>query len=164
VVAPPPEIRLPVPPPVTASPKPTEAEGMDTSAGASTMDGPGTGAGGIGQGTGSGGQGAGSGSGLSRPAQLINGNLRNEDYPRSALRAGAQGSVSVSFTVGPSGRVEQCRVTRSSGHPDLDETTCRLILRRFRYRPALNAAGDPVPETMRKAYDWLLPFRPPSID
>jgi len=163
VVAPPPEIRLPIPPPVIASPKPTEAEGAETSAGASAIDGPGTGAGGLGTGKGSGGQGSGSGSGRSRRAQLIRGSLRNEDYPRSALRDGAQGSVSVRFVVGPSGRVENCRVTRSSGHPGLDETTCRLILRRFRYRPALDAAGEPVAETVRKAYDWLLPFRPPPM-
>ena len=50
-------------------------------------------------------------------------------------------------------------MTRSSGHPELDETTCRLIERRFRYRPARNSAGDAVPEVVRKTYDWLLPFR-----
>jgi protein TonB len=156
VVAPPPRIQLPVPPPVVASPKPTENEGADISAGAATIDGPGTGAGGQGEGTGSGGRGSGSGSGFGRAAQLIRGGLRNSDYPRSALRAGVQGSVSVRFTVAPSGRAVSCQVTRSSGHPDLDRTTCRVIEDRFRYRPALGSAGEPVAETVRKTYDWLL--------
>jgi protein TonB len=37
-------------------------------------------------------------------------------------------------------------VIRSSGDADLDGTTCQLIERRYRYRPALDAEGRPVPE------------------
>jgi protein TonB len=65
----------------------------------------------------------------------------------------------VRYVVGTDGRVSGCRVTRSSGHAELDATTCRLIEQRFRYRPARDAAGRPVPETVSRTFDWLLPFR-----
>lgn len=159
LVAPPPKIRLEVPPPVVSAPLPTPRPGNDPTAGASTVKGPGTGAGGEGTGTGSGGSGTGTGGGGGggRAAQLERGSLRNQDYPRSALRAGIEGSVAVRFTVQTDGRVSGCTVVRSSGNEDLDSTTCRLIERRFRYRPALDGQGRPVPEVVRKSYDWLIP-------
>jgi protein TonB len=149
VVAPPPKVRLDIPPPVVAAPLPTPLPGNDRSAGASDRPGPGTGAGGIGTGTGSGGEGA--------RAVLVRGRLMNQDYPREAMRIRAEGTVFVRFTVRTDGRVENCRVTRSSGNEALDETTCRLIERRFRYEPARDAQGRAVPETIQKTYEWFIP-------
>src|SRR3546814_18128656 len=65
-------------------------------------------------------------------------------YPKQAARAKIGGEVEVRFTIQPTGRVTGCRVTRSSGDPALDATTCRLIADRFRFRQATNAAGEPV--------------------
>ena len=169
VVAPPPKIRIPKPPPLPTVPKaiPVPA-GRDASAGSSDRPGPGTGAGGDGPGTGSGGLGTGTGGGGAARAQRISGALANSDYPRSALRAGAEGTVSVRYTVGADGRVSGCAVTRSSGHPELDSTTCRLIERRFVYRPARDSTGKPAAEVVRKTYDWILPAKrglgQPSLD
>jgi protein TonB len=59
--------------------------------------------------------------------------------------------------VQPDGRVGGCTVVRSSGHASLDETTCRLIERRFRYRPALDASGRPTSATEYKSFDWSVP-------
>jgi protein TonB len=134
--------------------------GTDATAGAATGDGPGTGAGGFGAGAGSGGRGSGTGGGAAVRAERISGRLSGDtDYPASARRAGVEGSVSVRFVVGTDGRVGGCRVTRSSGHAELDSTTCRLIEERFRYRPARDADGRPVQETVSRTFDWLLPFR-----
>jgi protein TonB len=156
VVAPP--SPLPVPPilPTVEKALPVPP-GSDPSAGVSTVDGVGSGAGGEGMGSGSGGSGTGSGGGGARRAERIAGALANRDYPRAALRTRAQGSVSVRYTVRADGAVEDCRITRSSGHPELDDTTCRLIERRFRYRPALDRSGRPVETTESKSYDWYLP-------
>jgi protein TonB len=131
--------------------------GLDASAGVSTVDGTGSGTGGQGLGSDSGGSGLGSGGGGARPAERISGGIANRDYPRSALRARAQGSVAVRFTVRADGRVGGCAVMRSSGHAELDEVTCRLIEKRFRYRPALDAAGRAVPTVQYKSYDWFVP-------
>ncbi|MFN3387956.1 MAG: energy transducer TonB [Allosphingosinicella sp.] len=158
VVAPPPRVKLPVPPPIASVPRETPVPtGTDPSAGVADVDGPGSGTGGEGFGMGSGGSGSGTGGGGARRAQRLRGALANEDYPRAALRARAEGSVSVRYTVAPDGRVRGCTVTRSSGNPDLDATTCRLIERRFVYRPATNARGEPVAQAVSKTYDWMMP-------
>jgi protein TonB len=157
VVAPPP--KLPPRSLVAAALEPApQPIGTAPSAGSSDA-GSGGGAGGEGSGAGSGGSGAGTGGGGTR-AERIGGRLSGaSDYPRGAMRAGAEGTVRVRYVVGTDGRVSGCRVTRSSGHAELDATTCRLIEQRFRYRPARDAAGRPVPETVSRTFDWLLPFR-----
>lgn len=151
VVAPPPEVRLEVPPPIVAAPVP--APGNQPRSGASDRIGPGTGAGGEGTGTGSGGSGTGWGSGIATRARLIRGRLRDSDYPRSARR-GAWDSVSVRFTVAPNGRAAGCMVTKSSGNATVDATACRLIERRFRYEPARDARGRPVPDMIVGTDIW----------
>jgi protein TonB len=158
VVAPQPKIRLEVPPPVVAAPVPKQ--GNDRSAGSANVPGPGTGSGGVGDGSGSGGQGTGTGGGIASSAERESGQLSGDrDYPRAARAAGIEGSVAVRFTVEPSGRVSGCQVLRSSANAELDSTTCRLIEQRFRYRPARDGAGNPVPEVISRTFDWMLPRR-----
>jgi protein TonB len=155
-----PKTPLPVPPVLPTVEKPLPVPpGSDPSAGVSTVDGVGSGTGGEGLGSGSGGSGTGSGGGGAREAQRIAGALANRDYPRAALRDRAEGNVAVRYTVREDGRVEDCRIMRSSGHAELDETTCRLIERRFRYRPALDRSGRPTTATEYKSYDWFVPQR-----
>jgi protein TonB len=156
VVAPVPGVRLPAPPTLPTVPEPTIVPpGSASAAGVSTMPGPGTGTGGTGAGTGSGGAGSGTGGGAARAPQWLRGRLANEDYPPAAAKARVQGSVSVRFTVATDGSVGGCQVTRGSGSAELDETTCRVIERRFRYRPAVDAGGRPVPAVLAKTYDWM---------
>jgi len=47
----------------------------------------------------------------------------------------------VSFTVQVNGRATNCRISRSSGVPELDGLTCRLIEQRFRFRPGTDGFG-----------------------
>lgn len=143
VVAPRPEVRLPDPPPIAAAP--VAGQGSAPASGGA-LAGSGSGAGGSGLGTGGGGGGP----------QRIAGALRDSDYPRSAKRAGAQGSVAIGFVVRTDGRVEQCEILSSSGNDDLDATTCRLVEKRFRYRPARDGAGNPVAARVQTAYTWSL--------
>lgn len=147
VVAPPP--KLPVRSPIVAAPVPST--GSAPSAGASNIAGPGTGAGGIGSGLGGGGIGGGG-----SHAQRVRGQLNNSDYPIGARIAGIEGSVAVRFTVQPDGRVSGCQILKSSGSGELDGTTCRLIERRFRYRPARDAQGRPIAEVATTSFTWGL--------
>lgn len=146
----------PIVPPVPAAPRP--GAGREAAAGATPTPGPGSGAGGRGDGTGAGGAGHGTGGGT-RPVWL-SGTIRDRDYPREASRAKAGGAVEVRFTIEVTGRVNGCHVTRSSGDPSLDDTTCRLIEDRFRFSPATNAAGENVssPYGWRQSW-WLEPRR-----
>ena len=90
-------------------------------------------------------------------ASLLRGAFHNEtDYPSAARRAEEQGTVRVRYTVGADGRVSGCTVTQSSGSRSLDSTTCRILERRFRYSPARNAAGIPVPQSMTQSVRWQL--------
>ncbi|MGF1550031.1 MAG: TonB family protein, partial [Sphingomonadaceae bacterium] len=125
------------------------------------QEGPGSGSGGIGDGPGSGASGSDlGGGGLAVPAQRVAGAISGAtDYPPESKRAGIEGSVAVRYTVGIDGRVSGCRVVRSSADAAIDAATCRLIEERFRYRPARDRAGRPVPQLMSKIFDWLLPSR-----
>lgn len=151
---------IPVPQIVVA---PIAATGSEASSGNAPVAGPGTGAGGQGNGTGSGGAGNGDGDG-GTPLEWLRGEIRDSDYPRAALSAGASGTVHLRFTVGVKGRVTDCTVTRSSGNRDLDETTCRLIRERFRYRPSRDAQGRPYPDVVTGEHEWTLWRRPGSDD
>ncbi|MCC2977423.1 energy transducer TonB [Sphingomonas sp. PL-96] len=156
VVAPPAPIPLP-PPPMTAPP--IAGTGSESMAGAAPLPGPGTGAGGAGSGLGSGGSGNGTGRGGGTPARLLRGAIRDPDYPRAARRARIEGSVTVRFTVDVAGRARGCAVMQSSGSPELDATTCRLIEGRYRYAPARDASGNPVEEVRGWRQDWWLEAR-----
>ncbi|WP_232475952.1 energy transducer TonB [Flavisphingomonas formosensis] len=153
IVAKPPVVPLPAPPPVIAAP--VAGRGSDPSAGAALRPGPGTGAGGQGTGTGAGGSGDGEG-GDDTPPRQIKGRIKDSDYPRGAALAGAGGTVMVRFSVETDGRVGECVVTGSSGNADLDQTTCRLIRERFRYRPSLDASGRPVRSYVIEDHSWAV--------
>jgi protein TonB len=79
------------------------------------------------------------------------------DYPPEALARGEQGTVCVQMTIGTDGRVRACAVLASSGSARLDETTCRIIRERLRFRPAISPAGDPVEDDMVSSLHWTLP-------
>lgn len=163
IVSPPPEIRLPVPPPIPSAP--VAGQGSAMAAGATNVPGPGTGSGGIGNGLGSGrfgnGTGGGGGGGRGIRARWLSGGIDSSDYPDGDYRARRGGTVHLRFTVAPSGRVSDCAVTRSSGSRGLDNVTCRLIIRRFRYRPARNAEGNPIPSSVVGEHVWEVAPEPP---
>jgi protein TonB len=150
IVAPEPKIEGLAKPPVIAAP--VAGTGAARTAGAATAGtGPGTGGSGRGRG------GGGSGDGGS-PAQWISGGLLDSDYPRRALKGRLQGRVSVHFTVMASGRIANCRITASSGSSLLDQTTCRLLTERLRFRPARDSQGRPIETELNSDYTWGIRF------
>jgi TonB family protein len=80
-----------------------------------------------------------------------------DDYPESAVRREAQGQARVMVTVGVDGRSKACRNLQSSGHPDLDATTCGVLARRARFQPARDRAGRPIASPAVATVRWLLP-------
>ncbi|HZF93302.1 MAG TPA: TonB family protein [Allosphingosinicella sp.] len=145
--------------PVRAAPEPKPLPtGSARDAGASTTPGTGTGAGGEGSGAGAGRGGSGTGGG-GRPmrAQKIAGSISGEeDYFRALRRRAFNGTVRVRIEIAADGRVAGCRVTGSSGDPAVDANTCRLVEQRYRYRPARDADGNPVPDVTSASfsYEW----------
>jgi protein TonB len=82
--------------------------------------------------------------------------ITNDDYPPRALRDEAEGTVSISWEINEQGRVENCRITASSGNNDLDEAACNLITRRGRYTPALDQAGQPMRTSSSRKVVWKI--------
>jgi protein TonB len=143
---------------------PIASTGSAPSAGAADIRGPGTGSGGQGIGLGSGDSGTGTGGGGGGfPARWLRGSIEDEDYPRREFEAGIGGTVHFRFVVGVNGRVTECRLTRSSGSGALDTTTCALVMKRFRYRPARNAQGRPIPSVIPGEHDWRVIRRPDLV-
>lgn len=61
-------------------------------------------------------------------------------YPDAARRAGIQGTTLLRIHIEVDGRVSDVTVARSAGHQSLDEAAAEAV-RRWRFEPALNAAG-----------------------
>lgn len=139
------------------APAPVPATGNQPAAGAA-LAGTGTGAGGAGNGTGGGGDGG--GGGVTRPTregtdpEVIRGSFRQSDYPKELRTLGPKGTTWADVVVGTNGRVTSCRITRASGIPQFDARTCQILLQRFRYRPARDAAGRPVAAPDSFSVDW----------
>ena len=166
VVAP---LRIIVPPrPVPAAIIPAASVGVK--AGAAMQPGAGSGAGGLGTGSGSGtggtgtGDGNGDGAGGGSDPDWIGGKIRDKDYPKALREANISGTTVAEVAVGTSGRATGCRVTRSSGSRELDATTCRLVMERFRFKPARNAAGQAVAAQIEYEQEWDAPPPPPPPD
>jgi protein TonB len=144
----------PGPVPHHASPSVTPIVSVQPTAppsGGGTGTGP---AAGSGAGGGSGGEGYGGGGG-GTDLELISGDIGFRDYPKHLGNAGIGGRVSMTFTVGVDGRARGCRVTHSSGVAELDALTCRLIEKRFRFRPSTDRYGRPVPDEVDWDHDWV---------
>ena len=83
--------------------------------------------------------------------------ITSDDYPSSSQRNGEEGVTSIAYDIGVDGRISNCKVTGSSGSATLDETTCTLSTRRARYKPAQDAAGNPIPSHGTRRIRWQIP-------
>ena len=146
-----PERPLPIPTPAEQAPD----AGAGSARGAGAAAGSGAGAGGSGTGSGSGAGGGGRGSGAVTPPVRIAGALTDADYRRIRPPEGAGGTVGIAFRVRADGRIDGCRVERSSGWQVLDAATCRLVTERFRFRPARDAAGRIIPWSLKTDFTWV---------
>jgi protein TonB len=95
-------------------------------------------------------------------AQSAKGDLRTlfstDDYPASALAAGAGGTSQATLTIGPDGRVTGCTLTRSTGNGALDAATCNILRRRAKFTPARDSNGNPTSDTYRTPpITWVVP-------
>jgi len=89
--------------------------------------------------------------------------FQSDDYPSRSLRLGAQGQVSVRYSVGADGKASNCVVRFPSGDPALDKATCDVINQRARLSPALDRDGKPMPAVTTAVIRWVMPgFSDPS--
>lgn len=83
--------------------------------------------------------------------------VTTNDYPSRSIREEQEGVTSVRLAVNANGDVTSCQVTRSSGHSQLDEATCKNMERRARFRPATDGNNNPVAGFYSQSVRWQLP-------
>lgn len=79
------------------------------------------------------------------------------DYPISARSEKREGAVEFKVRYDANGIPNRCEILVSSGHADLDETTCRLVQARARFAPGRNAQGESVGGTYQNKVNWRVP-------
>lgn len=147
IVVPKPKIMLPAKPPVAAAP--VAGTGSATTSGAA-LSGTGTGAGGSG--TGRGGGGTGDFTGYT-PARLIN-KIPDREYRRISSGRLPYGSAKIAFRVNQDGRMENCRIVRSSGDSYVDSVVCEAATRYLRFSPARDPDGQAVAQDLTYTPTW----------
>lgn len=75
---------------------------------------------------------------------------RHKRYPKQARRLGAEGTVQLLVIVGAEGKIQACRLGKSSGHSVLDAATARL---------GEKLVGLEVPAQGGKSFQILIPVR-----
>lgn len=92
-----------------------------------------------------------------RPANNAAGWITDTDYRTSWINRDMTGTAQFRLDIAANGRVEDCTITRSTGHRALDEATCRLIGKRARFTPARDRNGQMVAGSYSGAIKWQVP-------
>ena len=83
--------------------------------------------------------------------------LKPGDYPGPELRAGKQGIVNFWLGIDASGKPTECEIQRSYSDEAFDIATCKALMRKARFEPALDADGKPVPSFYANTVNFLIP-------
>ena len=85
---------------------------------------------------------------LSQPATLVNamswGQAVQESLSAGMVRSGRNEALNIRLMVDADGRPTSCSVQLPTAHQSFDEAACDISMRRARFKPALDAAGNPV--------------------
>lgn len=79
------------------------------------------------------------------------------DYPSLALRELREGTTAFTVDVSVDGRVSKCTITTSSGHADLDKTTCDNVMARAQFYPAQDRNGVATTGSYSNRVRWQIP-------
>jgi len=90
------------------------------------------------------------------PPDDINWNIFLKLYPRAALEAREEGAVGFRVTLDNKGTVTRCEVTHTSGHPLLDEETCKLVTLNAQFTPDPGLSPSQT-KTHEGVIAWKLP-------
>jgi len=86
----------------------------------------------------------------------LNWDIFQKLYPPRAIAAHEEGAVGFTVTLDNKGQVRRCQVTHTSGHPLLDEETCKVITMNAVFTPDPNL-GPSQTKTHQGLITWKLP-------
>lgn len=79
------------------------------------------------------------------------------DYPTNSIRAGDEGVTTFEVTLDRDAKATACKIIASSGHSELDDTTCRLVLERGRFELAPGQTKSRQGSRYTNRIRWVLP-------
>ena len=79
-----------------------------------------------------------------------------DDYPTEAIRKHHEGLVRFRASIDAKGKVTKCEIIQSSGYPELDARTCKLVRDRAKFKPALDENGNPREDSWTSQTTWKL--------
>ncbi len=82
--------------------------------------------------------------------------LQSQDYPKSALYTGKSASIQFRLMIDKSGLPSACKVQSATQSPDFTDLTCKLLMKRVRFAPALDARGQPVESYFTDTVNWVI--------
>jgi hypothetical protein len=81
------------------------------------------------------------------------------DYPSHPLFKSQQGDTDFRLTVSAVGEPIRCDIEQSSGSAEIDANGCRLLMKRARFKPALDSAGQQVLGIFRNRIRWYISIK-----
>lgn len=88
---------------------------------------------------------------LKNPGSVV---LASDYQPRDYSK---EGTSRFELIVGSDGKPESCSITVSSGHDVLDQAACNAFIKRAKFSPAKDAAGNPVAGRYKGSVTWKAP-------
>ena len=79
------------------------------------------------------------------------------DYPTDAIVMRKQGTAGVRFWVTTDGKIQDCKIVASAGHPLLDSKTCQVLTKRASLEPARTKDGTAVASITFARIRWIMP-------
>ncbi len=89
-----------------------------------------------------------------RPTKSLYRLIKPADYPIESWNAGEEGRVDYEITVNAMGQPTDCKIIESSGYSALDEMTCRLMMERAEFDPAMEADEAPIAGRYEGSQAW----------
>ncbi|MDG2003408.1 MAG: energy transducer TonB [Novosphingobium sp.] len=83
--------------------------------------------------------------------------VSTSDYPSRDVREHNEGTARFLLSIDARGKVQDCEIVRSSGHPRLDAATCKNVTRRARFEAASDKGGLKVAGTYSGTVRWVIP-------
>ncbi len=88
---------------------------------------------------------------LGKPGNWVTSN----DYPSAALSKGESAWVNFRLLVDATGKATACHIQLATKSPALKDLTCKLLLARAQFKPAIGEDGQPIASYYRNAVRWM---------
>jgi hypothetical protein len=82
--------------------------------------------------------------------------LQAKDFPINVMSKGASADVHLRLMIDASGNPSECHVQRATNAPELTQLVCQLMMKRARFKPAIDSTGKPVATYFIRSSVWLV--------